>query len=59
MLDIPREDVVFALDAIQTLFRSLNPYTMMGGDADVMDQIKDERIRTMLQEGLLKEAMKN
>ncbi len=61
MLDIPREDVVFALDAIQDTISLFEPIYHDGGDAIfVMDQIKDEKNQDdAWLEGLaIKEAMK-
>lgn len=61
VLDIPREDVVFALDAIQDPISLFEPIYHDGGDAIfVMDQIQDEKNQdeTWLESIALKEAMK-
>lgn len=60
-LDIPREDVVFALDAIQDTISLFEPIYHDGGDAIfVMDQIKDDKNQdeTWLEGIAIKEAMK-
>ena len=60
-LDIPREDVVFALDAIQDPVSLFEPIYHDGGDAIyVMDQIKDTKNldESWLQNISIKEAMK-
>ncbi|OQB13875.1 MAG: RNA polymerase sigma-F factor [Firmicutes bacterium ADurb.Bin193] len=60
-LDIPKEDVVIALDAIQDPISLYEPVYHDGGDAlYVMDQLKDEKSHDdgWLEEISLKEAMK-
>lgn len=60
-LDMPREDVVFALDAIQDPISLFEPIYHDGGDAIfVMDQVSDEKNQdeTWLEGIALKEAMK-
>ncbi|MBU5590918.1 RNA polymerase sporulation sigma factor SigG [Clostridium sp. MSJ-4] len=60
-LNIPREDVVFALDAIQDPVSLFEPIYHDGGDAIyVMDQIKDNKNidDSWLQNISIKEAMK-
>lgn len=60
-LDIPREEVVFALDAIQDPVSLFEPIYHDGGDAIyVMDQISDSKNQdeNWLQNILVKEAMK-
>ncbi len=59
-LDLPREEVVFALDAIQDPISLFEPIYHDGGDAIyVMDQVKDENHQDedWLQSIALKEAM--
>ncbi|HHW70942.1 MAG TPA: RNA polymerase sporulation sigma factor SigG [Clostridiales bacterium] len=61
-LDLPREEVVFALDAIQDPISLFEPIYHDGGDAIyVMDQVKDENHQDddWLQSIALKEAMEN
>src|SRR5690554_6311843 len=60
-LDMPREDVVFALDAIQDPISLFEPIYHDGGDAIfVMDQVSDDKNQdeTWLEGIALKEAMK-
>lgn len=60
-LQIPREEVVFALDAIQEPVSLFEPIYNDGGDPIlVMDQISDDRItdESWLEEIAIKEAMK-
>ncbi|GAE29161.1 MULTISPECIES: RNA polymerase sporulation sigma factor SigG [Halalkalibacter] len=60
VLDVPKEDVVFALDAIQDPVSLFEPIYNDGGDPIfVMDQISDERNRDVnwVEEIALKEAM--
>jgi RNA polymerase sporulation-specific sigma factor len=60
-LKMPREEVVFALDAIQDPISLFEPIYHDGGDAIfVMDQIQDEKTQdeTWLEGIALKEAMK-
>lgn len=60
-LDVPREEVVFALDAIQEPVSLFEPIYNDGGDPIlVMDQISDERSNDdlWLEEIAIKEAMK-
>ena len=60
-LDLPKEDVVFALDAIQDPMSLYEPVYNDGGDAIfVMDQVKDDKNmdENWLEEISLKEAMK-
>lgn len=60
-LDVPREEVVFALDAIQEPVSLFEPIYNDGGDPIlVMDQISDERDSDdiWLEEIAIKEAMK-
>lgn len=60
-LDVPREEVVFALDAIQEPVSLFEPIYNDGGDPIlVMDQISDERCNDdlWLEEIAIKEAMK-
>lgn len=60
-LDIPREDVVFAMDAIVEPVSLYDPIYDHGGDAIcVMDQVKDNRNtdESWLEKIALKEAMK-
>jgi RNA polymerase sporulation-specific sigma factor len=46
-MDVPKEDVVFALDAIQDPVSLFEPIYHDGGDPIyVMDQLSDEKIRT-------------
>ena len=59
-LQLPREDVVFALEAIQDPVSLFEPVYNDGGDAlYIMDQVKDENSRddTWLEEISIKEAM--
>ena len=61
-LDMPKEDVVFALDAIQDPMILYEPVYNDGGDAIfVMDQVKDDKNmdENWLEEISLKEAMKH
>ncbi len=61
-LDMPKEDVVFALDAIQDPMSLYEPVYNDGGDAIfVMDQVKDDKNmdENWLEEISLKEAMKH
>lgn len=60
-LDVPKEDVVMALDAIQDPISLFEPVYHDSGDAlFVMDQLKDEKSHdeSWLEEISLKEAMK-
>lgn len=60
-LDLPREDVVFALDAIQDPISLFEPIYHDGGDAIfVMDQISDEKQqdKSWIEGIALKEALK-
>ncbi len=60
-LELPKEDVVFALDAIQDPISLFEPVYHDGGDAIyVMDQVSDEKNydETWLEEIALKEAMR-
>lgn len=60
VLNVPKEDVVFALDAIQDPVSLFEPIYNDGGDPIfVMDQISDERNRDVnwVEEIALKEAM--
>ena len=60
VLDVPKEDVVFALDAIQDPVSLFEPIYNDGGDPIyVMDQISDDRQKDMnwVEEIALKEAM--
>ena len=60
VLGVPKEDVVFALDAIQDPVSLFEPIYNDGGDPIyVMDQISDERNKdiTWIEEIALKEAM--
>ncbi len=60
VLDLPKEDVVFALDAIQDPISLFEPIYNDGGDPIfVMDQVSDERNRDVnwIEELALKEAM--
>src|SRR5665647_484560 len=60
-LNLPREDVVFALDAIQDPISLFEPIYHDGGDAIfVMDQVRDEKNQddNWLEAIALKEAMK-
>lgn len=60
-LDMPREEVVFALDAIQDPISLFEPIYHDGGDAIfVMDQVSDDKNQdeTWLEGIALKEAMK-
>ncbi len=60
VLDVPKEDVVFALDAIQDPVSLFEPIYNDGGDPIfVMDQISDERNKDVnwVEEIALKEAM--
>ena len=60
-LQIPKEDVVFALDAIQDPISLFESVYHDGGDAIyVMDQVKDEKNQdeNWLEEIALKEAMR-
>lgn len=60
-LDLPKEDVVMALDAIQDPISLFEPVYHDGGDAIfVMDQVRDEKSHddNWLEEISLKEAMK-
>lgn len=60
-LDLPREDVVFALDAIQDPISLFEPIYHDGGDAIfVMDQISDEKHqdKSWIERIALKEALK-
>ncbi len=60
-LDIPREEVVFALDAIQDPISLFEPIYHDGGDAIyVMDQVSDEKNKdeTWLEGIAVKEALK-
>lgn len=60
-LDLPKENVVFALDAIQDPVSLFEPVYHDGGDAIfVMDQVRDEKNQDQnwLEEIALKEAMK-
>ena len=59
-LHLPREDVVFALEAIQDPVSLFEPVYNDGGDAlYIMDQVKDEtaRAETCLEEIAIKEAL--
>ncbi|WP_282804149.1 RNA polymerase sporulation sigma factor SigG [Clostridium tetani] len=61
-LDIPREDVVFALDAIQDPLSLFEPIYQDGGDSIyVMDQISDTKNLddSWIENIAIKEAMKN
>lgn len=61
-MDVPRENVVFALDAIQSPVSLFDPIYNDGGDAIyILDQIKDENDNDekWLKEIALKEAMKH
>lgn len=61
-MEVSKESVVFALDAIQTPVSLFDPIYNDGGDAIyILDQIKDERDtdEKWLKEIVLKEAMKN
>ena len=60
-LNIPREEVVFALDAIKIRFLYLNQYIMMEVTIYVMDQISDSKNSddSWLENISIKEAMKN
>jgi RNA polymerase sporulation-specific sigma factor len=61
VLDVPKEDVVFALDAIQDPVSLFEPIYHDGGDPIfVMDQISDERNKDIqwVEEIALKEAMR-
>ena len=60
-LDLPREDVVFALEAIQDPISLFEPVYNDGGDAIyIMDQVKDDRHRDeqWLEKIAIKEAMR-
>ena len=60
-LDMPQEEVVFALDAIQEPISLFEPIYHDGGDAIyVMDQVSDEKNQdeTWLEGIALREAMK-
>jgi RNA polymerase sporulation-specific sigma factor len=60
VLDVPKEDVVFALDAIQDPVSLFEPIFQDGGDPIfVMDQISDERNKDIqwVEEIALREAM--
>ncbi len=60
VLEVPKEDVVFALDAIQDPVSLFEPIYNDGGDPIfVMDQISDERNKdtNWIDEIALKEAM--
>ena len=60
-LDLPKEEVVFALDAIQDPISLFEPVYHDGGDAIyVMDQVSDEKNHdeSWIEEIALKEAMK-
>ncbi len=60
VLDVPKEDIVFALDAIQDPVSLFEPIYNDGGDPIfVMDQISDERNKDVnwVEEIALKEAM--
>ena len=60
-LDMPKEDIVIALDAIQDPISLFEPVYHDGGDAlFVMDQLRDEKSHddSWLEEISLKEAMK-
>ncbi|NEU29453.1 RNA polymerase sporulation sigma factor SigG [bacterium LRH843] len=60
ILDVPKEDIVFALDAIQDPISLFEPIYNDGGDPIfVMDQISDERNKDVnwVEEIALKEAM--
>lgn len=62
VLDIPREDVVFALDAIQDPLSLFEPIYQDGGDSIyVMDQISDTKNLddSWIENIAIKEAMKN
>ena len=59
-MHVPREDVVFALEAIQDPVSLFEPVYNDGGDAlYIMDQVKDEKTRddAWLEEIAIKEAM--
>ena len=59
-LQIPREDVVFALESIQDPVSLFEPVYNDGGDAlYIMDQVRDEKTRddAWLEEIAIKEAM--
>ncbi|AAO35703.1 RNA polymerase sigma-G factor [Clostridium tetani E88] len=61
-LDIPREDVVFALDAIQDPLSLFEPIYQDGGDSIyVMDQISDTKNLddSWIENIAIKEAMRN
>ncbi len=60
-LDLPREDVVFALEAIQDPISLFEPVYNDGGDANyIMDQVKDDwhRDEQWLEKIAIKEAMR-
>ena len=60
-LDLPQEDVVFALEAIQDPISLFEPVYNDGGDAIyIMDQVKDEKHQddSWLERIAIKEAMK-
>ena len=60
-LQLPREDVVFALEAIQDPVSLFEPVYNDGGDAIyIMDQVKDEKDQddALLEELAIKEAMR-
>lgn len=60
ILNVPKEDVVFALDAIQDPVSLFEPVYQDGGDPIyVMDQLSDERTKDLqwVEEIALKEAM--
>lgn len=60
MLNVPKEDVVFALDAIQDPVSLFEPVYQDGGDPIyVMDQLSDERTKDLqwVEEIALKEAL--
>jgi RNA polymerase sporulation-specific sigma factor len=61
VLDVPKEEVVFALDAIQDPFSLFEPIYNDGGDPIyVMDQISDDKAKDFqwIEEIALKEAMR-
>ena len=61
-LDMPKEDVVFALDSIQDPVSLYEPVYHDGGDAIfVMDQVSDEKNldENWIEEIALREAMRN
>lgn len=61
-LELPKEDIVFALDAIQDPVSLYEPVYQDGGDAIfVMDQVKDEKSQDekWLEEISLKQAMEH